>query len=154
MVITLLTLMLIVGMLLLLIEVLIVPGIGISGILGGALIIGGVWVSYNHYGFFVATAVALLCIVVFTIACIWLSHSPMTERMRLRSTIDTHVEEDDRSQIAIGARGKAATRLNLYGKVEIDGKLFEAKANRFIEVGTNVEVSAIESKYLIIKEID
>lgn len=154
MVITLLTLILLVGLLLLLIEIFIVPGIGLSGILGGALTICGIVVTYNHFGFTIALCVTLLLIVLFAISCVALSNSKLTEMMKLKSTIGASVEEDNHNGIAVGAKGKAVTRLNLYGKVEIDGTLYEAKALRYVEVNSSVEVTEIDSKYVVVRQID
>ncbi len=145
-------LLLVAGIILLVAEVMIIPGFGVGGIIGGALTLGGLYLSYDTYGLWISLALTLVAIIAFTVLCFVVSRSSLTESMKLKSEIKSTVEEDNHSSLTVGTQGIAATRLNLYGKVEINGKLYEAKANRFIDAGAEVEIASIENNYIFVKQ--
>ncbi len=145
-------LLLLAGIILLVAEVMIIPGFGVGGLIGGALAIGALYLSYNAYGLLISLALAMLAFVIFLVLCFVVSHSSITDRLKLKSQIDAKVEEDNHATLAVGDRGIAATRLNLYGKVEIEGKRYEAKADRFIDSGEEVVITEIDNNYIFVKK--
>jgi membrane-bound ClpP family serine protease len=59
------------------------------------------------------------------------------------------------SEVAIGAVGVSISRLSPMGKVEVNGKTFEAKsADVFIDQRSKVEVVGFDNFTLIVRKID
>ena len=57
-------------------------------------------------------------------------------------------------EINIGDTGETTTRLNPYGKVLINNKLYEAKStSSYIDPKTEIEVKKIDGSHLIIKPL-
>ena len=56
--------------------------------------------------------------------------------------------------VAVGAKGVTISRLSPMGKVEIDGKLYEAKSGgEYIDQRTKVEVVGFENFAVIVKKM-
>jgi membrane-bound ClpP family serine protease len=59
------------------------------------------------------------------------------------------------SEVVIGAVGVSISRLSPMGKVEVNGKTFEAKsADVFIDQRSKVEVVGFDNFTLIVRKID
>ena len=53
----------------------------------------------------------------------------------------------------VGAQGLTTTDLRPIGEVEIDGRVFQARANAWIERGSRVRVTAIEANELRVEVV-
>ncbi len=145
----------IVGLLLLIIEIFVLPGIGLAGVSGVILIIGSLTIGLlDNDGFkFEAVngdAISRASITVLTglIASIslafWLSHKigqrGAWRKMALTSDLEEAVSSPTHQEL-VGQIGQAATVLRLSGKVEINGELYDALSESgFIEKGETIQV--------------
>ncbi len=145
-------LLIILGVFLLLVEFLVVPGITVAGIGGVLLIITGIYLSYALHGIAAGNYV-LLGSVLFMVVSLYFSLKSRTWRKTmLESTLDGKVNTFDLSIIKPGDTGKAVTRLGPMGKVEINGVLYEAKAGDIIiDAETDITVVKVLSDKLIVK---
>ena len=132
---TLIIIVLVVGLLLLTLEIVAIPG-GFCGVIGFLLTAFGVWQSYRWLGITVAICVILLAIFMKTKT--W-------KRFSLNEESDSAVNQIEDPQIKVGTRGTTVARLAPTGKALIDGKLMEVHAiNKFIDPDRPIEVVAIE----------
>ncbi len=134
-------------------ETLIVPGFGVCGVLGILLAGAGFYLSYENYGVMVSLAIAIVAIVIFGLMCLWLSKSTLIERLKLNSKINSKIKIETENKVKVGDQGVAITRMNLYGKVQINGETYEGKAQRFVDVDSEVEVIGIEENHLLVKQL-
>lgn len=144
----------VIGVALILIEIIIVPGLGICGIGGGILTLFAYYMSFSNYGTtwgIVSVAASLLLLAAFWYILI---NSRFAKVMHLKTTIDSQVAEDNSAHVAIGARAKALTRMNLVGRIEVDGQEYEGRATTFLEAGTPLEVIGIEDNIVLVKEVN
>ena len=141
-----------VGILLLLLEVLVIPGTGFAGIAGFALIVGGIWTAYSKLGTSTGNIVLIITIVVNVIA-IWAGvRSKTWKKAALESTIDGKVNTINEMDFKIGDKGKTISRCTPIGKAEFDNKFVEVDARgEFIDPNTNVEIIKIDNSKIYIK---
>ncbi|MCK4665022.1 MAG: NfeD family protein [Bacteroidales bacterium] len=145
-------LLILIGIILILLEFLVVPGTTIAGI-GGLLLMGsGVYLSYTTYGTQVGHYI-LLGTFLFIIISFYFSLKTKTwKKMMLNSKIDSKVDNISGKDIKPGDFGKTITRLAPIGKAIVNGSYYEAKSiDKFIDENTDIKVIKIVGNQIIVK---
>ncbi len=141
---TLVIIVLALGLLLLTLEIVALPG-GIAGVCGFLLVVFGVWQSYLLWGMTVGTWVLIGSIAICALLLALFMKTKTWKRFSLNEESDSAVNQIEDPAIAIGTRGTTVARLAPTGKALIDGKLVEVHAiNKFIDQDRPIEVVAIE----------
>ena len=148
-------LLIILGMLFLVAELLLFPGLSIGGILAMACYGGAIWYAFDALGvtagIWTIVAVALLSL----LSLIFSLRAKTWQRLALKQEIDSVSMPNPESEVAIGAVGVSISRLSPMGKVEVNGKTFEAKSTDvFIDQRSKVEVVGFDNFTLIVRKID
>ena len=148
-------LLIILGMLFLVAELLLFPGLSIGGILAMACYGGAIWYAFDALsvtaGIWTIVAVALLSL----LSLIFSLRAKTWQRLALKQEIDSVSMPNPESEVTIGAVGVSISRLSPMGKVEVNGKTFEAKsADVFIDQRSKVEVVGFDNFTLIVRKID
>ncbi len=134
----------VVSFVLYMVEVFLMPGFGVCGLLGAVCALAGLGVAFAVYGLAVGLALTVAVLAVGFWLLYWVMHSRRLERLSLHARIDSSVANERLSQIAVGDRGVALTRLALVGNACINGVECEVRSARgFIDEGTPVVVTAI-----------
>ncbi|MGN1227457.1 MAG: NfeD family protein [Christensenellales bacterium] len=151
--------LLIVGALLFIAECL-TPGFGVAGITGVICLILGVVARVVEGATLVQTLLLLILIIVVVCALFAVFvHSAKKGLLSKTSIIENGtVISNDYGKVSnldlVGKEGVTSTICKPSGKVEIDGKTYDAITNgSFIDVGKKVVVDKVEIDYLYIKEI-
>jgi membrane-bound ClpP family serine protease len=153
--ITAIILLILVGMLLLLLEVFVLPGTNVAGIIGILFIIGAIVYSYRDLGTPVAHFVLVACLLLTGGSIVLGLRSNTWNRLSLKSTIDSKMANMEPNEVAVGAKGITITRMNPMGRVLINDKSFEAKSShKFIDQQVAIEVVKIEGNQIIVKLIE
>lgn len=142
----------IVGLVLILLEILVIPGVGVAGILGGMLIIGGVVLAYTKSMAFGHGMLAFS--VVLTGISLYFSLKAKTwNKVSLKESIDARVNK--LSGIEVGNKGIALSRLAPIGKAEINGIECEVESSEgLIEEQATIEVVSIEFNKVWVRKIN
>ena len=145
----------IIGLIFLALEILVIPGVGIAGVIGFILIAVGVWQSYAGHGM-VAGHLVLGGTFLLTVLTLVLSLRGKTwRRLALSSSIDSKVNLIDENKIKPGDTGKTVSRLAPMGKAQINGEFYEVSTNGdFIDQQTEIIVLKIEYNKIIVKRKD
>ena len=145
-------LIIIVGIVLLLIEFLVIPGVSVFGIAGFLCLIGGVISSYVSLGN-TAGHITLAATVAASVLSILLAFRRKTWRkMGLSASIDSRMVTIEPGKIKSGDTGRTITRLNPMGKVRVNDTTCEAKSvSGYIHEDTEIEVIKISRNQLIVK---
>lgn len=150
---TLLIIVMAVGLLLLTLEIVALPG-GIAGVAGIGLMAFGIWRCYALYGICAGHWALLCCIGACVILLIVFMKSKTWKRFSLNDESDSKVNQIDTSSIHVGSKGRTVARLAPTGKALIEGKLAEVHAiNQFIDPDKNIEVVAIEGYRIDVCEV-
>ena len=140
---TLLIIVLLLGVILLTLEIVALPG-GVAGIFGTVLIAFGVWQTYALFGDRIGTIV-LLCAIALCVLLLALFMKRKTWRkFSLDEESDSRVNQLEPS-VKIGTTGSTISRLAPTGKALIDGVQMEVHAvNKFIDPDRKIEVVGVE----------
>jgi membrane-bound serine protease (ClpP class) len=154
------------------IEIIVLPGFGVAGVAGIALVLTGLTLSLvNNVGFdfemvmpnklITASLTVILGLILGLFGSISLARKFLTSTM-MSNVVLTSIQrkEDgfigiDASESAlVGHEGIAFTILRPSGKVEIEGELYDATAlNGFIEKGEQIKVVKHEMAQLFVKKV-
>lgn len=152
--ITLVVVLMILGIVLLLLELLVIPGVGIAGLGGFALLGVAVWQVYIIYGTVVGhwfLAAVGLCLIFF----LWFALRAKTwKRAALKAEIDGKADGQPDIKIQVGDFGVTASRLNPAGKALINNAFFEVRTfGKLIDNGVKIKVVKIENRSIFVQEI-
>ncbi len=140
------------GIIFLLLEILVVPGVTISGLLGLALVVTGVVVSFSHYGIEVGVLVLIATLVVSLLAITFALRSRTWKKAMHQSSLEGRVNEVDTDKIKKGDEGMSVTRLNPMGKAVIGDEYYEVSSkDNLIAENTPIEVVKVEGNKIIVK---
>ncbi len=147
--------LIIIGVLLLVAEIVLLPGLSISGI--GALICYGIaiYLGFNTYGTTSGLIIIGAVVVLSAIATVVSLRNGTWQKFALTQEIDGRSQTQPQDMIKIGDLGVTITRLAPMGKVDIGGEIFEAKsyANAYIDTKQEVEVIGFENFNVIVKPL-
>lgn len=160
------------GFVLLAVEVFAIPGFGVAGISGIALIMTGLVLSMiGNIGFdfepvdgtrllvsvsTVVTSLTISLVGVLFVGARMFQNGPLSKLVLKTSqqTKDGYVSNPDVRQNLIGLRGVATTDLRPGGKVQIGSDHWDAfSVEGFVENGANVEVVGVESAQIKVRSI-
>lgn len=146
--------LIVIGILLLVLEILVLPGL-VAGIAGGVfLLIAIVWMYASHGD--TAGHITLAATAVATgVAIYWSLKSKMWNRFGLKDTIDGKVNDIGALAILPGEEGRTLSALRPSGMILINGNKVEAATNgEMIDVGTKViVVQSLPNKVIVKVEV-
>jgi membrane-bound ClpP family serine protease len=151
---TLLIIVLVVGVLLLALEIVALPG-GIAGAFGLLLTAFGVWQSYVIWGTQVGNLILCICAAITIVMLALFLKAKTWKRFSLEEESDSTVNHVDTAALAVGAKGTTVARLAPTGKALFDGQLVEVHAiNKFIDPDRPIEVVAVEGYRIDVCEVE
>ena len=145
----------VVGILLILVELLIVPGITIAGIGGLICIAGGIYFAYAGYtnplyGHITLGSSLLALIIILSLAM----KSGTWKSLSLQDSVDGRTAVIGK-QVKPGDKGETLTRLNPIGKVMINNIEMEAKTySQYIDAEKEIEVIKVLQTNIIVKSLN
>lgn len=148
--------LIVVGLLLLLVETLLIPGFAVTGILGICSLGAACWLAFTRLGNTAGIIVTIVCILLAAALIVWVMRASTWKKATLNTKIDSKVDVNaDQHSIAVGSKGTTVTRLAPMGMVRFeDGTKAEVNSSDgFVDPGCAVEVSAIEGEKIFIKKI-
>jgi membrane-bound ClpP family serine protease len=149
---TIILVLILVGLLFLILEILVVPGTTVVGIVGFILMAIGIWQTYAFHstttGHYVLAGTLVL-----SIGAIVLSLRSRTwNRAMLHTELGGRVNMHDLAKIKIGDEGIAISRLAPMGKALINDEYYEVSSpGEFIDEGKAIVITKIEHKKIFVK---
>ncbi len=155
------------GLVLLIIEIFFIPGFGITGISGIALIVGSIFFSlfkvgpvFDHHSFQVAVVqMASALVVSVSVISLIVKYLPKSDRFLKLSLHDNvsassgFIASNDFTEI-VGKVGESVTPLRPAGKVSIDGIIYDVVTEgSFIEAIKPVKVISADGNKIVVREI-
>jgi membrane-bound ClpP family serine protease len=142
----------ILGIFLLLVEFLIIPGVTVFGVGGFAFMLLGVGSSYYYHGAQVGS-ITLAATVIVSLSTIYFVFKRKTwQNLGLKTNINSKVEPFETDKIHPGDMGKTITRLAPIGKAMVNNITCEAKSQGgFIDENSDIEVVKVLTTQIIVK---
>jgi len=141
------------GVVLMLVEVLFIPGTTLVGALG--ILLSGVGVYYGFINFETGTALTTLGLAVLAnvLGIIYGFKSGVWNKFSLKDTVSSRSFDNRLAGLEVGQKGRTVSDFRPYGKVEIADRMYEAKSEvGFISTGTEVYVEKLEDNRIIINK--
>lgn len=144
-----------IGILMMLIEMLLVPGVGVAGFLGLISLAGACVYAFLRVSTPAGVAVTIIVVVLLLVMLYFILREKTWKKFELNTEIDSKVGEEVES-VKAGDRGIALTRLAPIGTAKFDKVCCEVKSadNTMIAAQTPIVVCAVEEKKILVKTIN
>jgi membrane-bound ClpP family serine protease len=147
--------LIVVGLVLLIVEVIFIPGTTVVGFAGFLVMVAGVIFGFYYFGsdtgWMILGGTAGLSGVLFYLAFkvnVW-------SRFAHKATIDSKVNEGELDQFKEGMIGIAVSALRPFGNAEINSKIIEVTTlGDYVDTGSRVKIIKILSNQLIVEPLN
>ncbi len=143
------------GFILLLIELLFIPGTTVVGVFGFLVTATGIYLTFKNFGdtagYWTLTGSSVGFVVVLVIGF----KQDTWSKVALKTSIDSKVNEMDKLGFSIDQEGLAVSDIKPVGKGEFDGVQIEvASDGSFIESGTPIVIQKILQNKIIVQQFN
>lgn len=136
--------LILVGIVLMIAEILLIPGIGVAGILGLLSMGGSCWYAFYEFGNLtggIVTGVTAVVLVAFAVVVL---RAKTWKRMTLNTTIESKVNQLT-VELSVSDKGRTVTRLAPMGSARFGDEIVEVKAlEGMIDPNVDIEICMIE----------
>ena len=137
-----------------LVELFVVPGISIAGILAGVCALLGNYYAFAHVG----TGAGIITLAVTSVASIgslvWFMRSKTLDKLSLKTDITGRVDRSAEQSVRPGDTGMTTTRLALIGYADIQGNIVEVKSTgEFLDEHTPIRVVRVVDGTVLVERI-
>ena len=148
---TLIIILIALGLLLMLVELLLLPGINVAGIVGLAFCAGGVIVGFQQGTTQGITALAVV-VIGSVVMLIYALRASTWRRVALNEQIDSQAGPNGGQTVKVGDNGITISRLAPMGKANIGGQTVEVSTiGELIDPQQPVVVIKVEANLIIVK---
>jgi membrane-bound ClpP family serine protease len=143
------------GLILVVAEIIFVPGTTLVGVIGFCFLIVGVGLSFKYFGseagwiIFGSTAVACGGLLYFSFT------TNAWSRFSLKGKMDSKVNEGELDNLRVGMEGQTVSALRPIGKAELNNQTVEVKTNGdYLDSGSRIRIIKIISNQIIVESIN
>jgi membrane-bound ClpP family serine protease len=147
--------LLVFGLVLVVAEIVFVPGTTVVGLIGFCFLIVGVGLSFKYFG----GEIGWVTLGVTSVACGGLLYFSFTtdawKRFSLKSAINSKVNEGELDNLKVGMEGQTVSALRPMGKAELNNQTVEVKTNGdYLDSGSRIKIIKIISNQIIVEPIN
>ena len=151
---TIIIILIVIGLALMVVEVVVLPGITVAGIAGVLLIGCSLFLTYRWFGNTAGTCALIGTGILFIVFLIYALRAKTWDRLSLHSEIDSKVNVVDVNHIKPGDKGMTVSRLAPIGKIIIHDQIMEGKSEfGLIDENREIEVVYVNESTIIVQEI-
>ncbi len=144
--------LILVGLVLMFAEIMLVPGVGIAGILGLLSMGGSCFYAFSEMGNTVGGIVTAVNVILLVVMLVYVLRAKTWKKMSLETNIDSKAV--DNVTVALGDKGKTVTRLAPMGSARFGNYIVEVKAlEGMMDPEIPVEVVLIEDNKIYVKAL-
>jgi membrane-bound ClpP family serine protease len=141
------------GIVLVLLEIIFVPGTTILGIIGMAIMIFGIILAYSNFGPQYGTVVLVGTLIAGGVLTVFGFRQGSWKKFALKSAIRSRFNEDVQTNLFVDDEGKAVSALRPIGKAEFGDRTYEVRTiGNYVNSGTRVKVTRIDDQKRIFVE--
>jgi membrane-bound ClpP family serine protease len=142
------------GLLLVLIEIVFIPGTTVVGIVGVIMTLAGVIFGYREFGTTNGHLILSGTAVAFGLLVYYSFRSNAWSKIALKTTIDSRNNEGFLESFAVGEEGVCVSVLRPMGKAEFGKRVVEVSSlGDYIESGTRVRIKEVSVAGIIVEQI-
>lgn len=147
--------LLFIGLALIVVELIFIPGTTVVGLLGFIFSIAGVVISYRHFGSDVGFYFLLGMSIITLLTLFYSFRSGSWSKFSLKTSNEGKVNDGMLAALNIGDVGKTVSTLRPIGKAEFHNKQFEVKTGGdYVDTGTRVRISLIQANQIFVEPIN
>lgn len=147
--------LILVGLVLMFAEIMLIPGVGVAGILGLLSMGGSCFYAFYHFDNTVGAIVTAVNAILLLLFIIWVLRAKTWKKMSLETNIDSKAVSMESSVLAVGDRGKTLTRLAPMGSARFGDYVIEVKAlEGMLDPNVIVEVVLIEDNKIYVRPLN
>lgn len=144
--------LILVGLVLMFAEILLIPGVGVAGILGLLSMGGSCFYAFHEFGNMTGAIVTVVNALLLAAMAVFVLRAKTWKRMSLETNITSKAVEG--STLAVGDRGRTVTRLAPMGSARFGDFVVEVKAlEGMMDPNIDVEVVLIEDNKIYVKPL-
>jgi membrane-bound ClpP family serine protease len=145
------SLFVIIGIALVVIEVLFVPGTTFVGLIGFLLMAVGVWYCFNNYGSKAGILLASGSLVLMVLIFYWGYKKNVWKKFALNTENDVRLAQKAIDYLQVGQEGITISALRPSGIAEFDGKRIEVQTfGELLDAGVNVKILEIRGNEVFV----
>lgn len=146
--------LILVGLVLIFAEILLIPGVGVAGILGLLSMGGSCFYAFYEFGNTTGAIITAVNVVLVVALAVWILRAKTWKRMAIETNIDSKAVSSEASVLAVGDRGRTLTRLAPMGSARFGDYVIEVKAlEGMLDPNVDVEVVLIEDNKIYVKPL-
>lgn len=135
-------------------EIIVIPGAGVPGIIGMLLMIAGIWLAYSKQGIMAGNITLGVTIAVNVMGLVLALRSKTWKNAMLKTVNAGKVNEIDEDALKVGQQGITISRCVPMGKAKFDNVFYEVSTlSEFINQDQKVEIIRISGNKIYIKII-
>jgi membrane-bound ClpP family serine protease len=148
-------LLIVLGTVLLVAEIALIPGFGVSGIAGIGAMIGSAVYAFMKLGEIAGWVTIAIVIVVAIALILWAVYGKSLDNIALKENITSTVADAGTLAIKVGDRGVTVTRLALIGEVKFGENIVEVTSgDGFIDEKRDVVVTRIAAGVIYVENLN
>jgi membrane-bound ClpP family serine protease len=146
--------LILVGLVLMFAEILLIPGVGVAGVLGLLSLGGSCFYAFHEFGNTVGAVVTAVNAFLLVILTIWVLRAKTWKKMALETSIDSKAVSSESAVLSVGDKGKTLTRLAPMGSARFGNFVVEVKAlEGMLDPNVEVTVVLIEDNKIYVKPL-
>lgn len=143
-----------IGLILIIVELIFIPGTTLIGILGFVLAGIGVWLGYATLGTQIGHLTLGLSVLVAGVAFFYSFRSNAWSKFALKGTINSRVNEDYQHNLQVGETGTTISALRPQGTALFNDQPHEVQTNgEFVNPNTTVRIIKLSQHKIIVEAI-
>jgi len=147
-------LLIILGLVLLLLEFVVIPGVTIAGVGGFLLLAGSVYIAFAEMGKVAGFITLAVVLILSPLMVYYFFKSRAGKIMILDSKIEGVIENFNPDKLKVGDVGKTIGRLAPMGKIKVNDEVFEAQSNgNFIDHQIEIKIVKIHLNKVIVEPL-
>lgn len=148
-------LLIVLGLLFLVAELVLLPGVSIGAILALVCYGSSIYLAFLDYGTVAGVVVILAILLLSLVATIISLRAKTWQRFSLKQRVDSSsMPSTPDQELQVGDRGMTLSRLSPMGTIEVGGKVYEAKSlTAYVDPRREVEVVGFENFSVIVKTV-
>ncbi|MFI3292660.1 MAG: NfeD family protein [Rikenellaceae bacterium] len=142
------------GLIFMLVEMLLLPGVTIGALLSVASFVGAIYVAFDALGSMAGVATIIASLALSLIAFFWAIRTGVWKHISLKEQVGGASSQSPAEKVAVGSRGVTMSRLSPMGSAKFGDVIIEAKSlDSFIDPKCEVEVVGYDNAAVVVKSI-
>jgi len=147
--------LIVVGLVLIVIETMFIPGTTVVGIIGLLCVISGLYLTFENYGSVIGWIATGGTAIITGAVFIYSFKSGAWNRFALKDSMNSKVNQDKPILVRIGDEGIALSTLRPMGKAEFNNEVLEVRSQgELVPSNSKIKVIKIEKRKIFVEPIN